>query len=103
MNPIVILALIAALQKEVILLETELLEQQAVVSTTPINTYTPPIVESVPLTAAPLIPTPTSTPSGTPIVYVEGIPSCTLNVLIRPATPHEQTMGDVIVGIASWN
>lgn len=67
MNQVVILALIAALQQEVVLLEQELAQQQAIVSPVPYSPY---------LGSVPTIGTnggdvaPTSTPDGSPIVYV---------------------------------
>lgn len=103
MNTVVILALIASLQKEVVLLETELAQQQAVVAV-----QTAPITESMPLGSAPLQPTPTSTPSGTPIVYVgeqdtQPVPeSCSITASVSPQNEIGSQSNPNAVTMVNW-
>ena len=77
MNPLIVLALIAALQKEVLLLETELAQQTAVVATT---SYQPMI--QVPVSRPAYI-QPTQ-----PIVTIPAVPS--VQPIVRP---QSQTLG----------
>lgn len=86
MNQVVILALIAALQQEVVLLEQELAQQQAIVSPVPYSPY---------LGSVPTIGTnggdvaPTSSPvNGLPINYVDtdtSVQSCSITASVRTA------------------